>query len=271
MKRCTEYISLAFGRAILWTCLSLLVSAYAAESKAEGGAKMTKPMNAANKSVGADDKVDVSELENKYWSAKDTDFGVVQNRLYSKANRLSVYGNIGTLVNDPWNQGYVYGGGVGYYISDRLGFEFNYELVDSSDNKALKKLSQQAGYPNNNKVKDYIGGSVVWVPFYAKMSVMNWRIIYFDMSFGVGAGMQNYQQQMDTGNITRSTTAVAFDVAQQFYLTRNFALRIDLRNRWYRADTAWFNSNSAILAGSRTASTDTENTTTISMGLTVLF
>jgi hypothetical protein len=37
---------------------------------------------------GASEKVDVTDLEKKYWASKDTDFSVVQNRVYSKAFML---------------------------------------------------------------------------------------------------------------------------------------------------------------------------------------
>jgi hypothetical protein len=44
----------------------------------------------ASPSPNPDKKVDISDLENRYWTAKDTEFSVVQNRLYTKAKRFSV-------------------------------------------------------------------------------------------------------------------------------------------------------------------------------------
>src|ERR1700731_3336923 len=53
-----------------------------------------------------DDKVDISDLENKYWAPKDTDFSVVQNRTYTKAHRFALSALIGPIVNDPYSTGY---------------------------------------------------------------------------------------------------------------------------------------------------------------------
>ncbi len=48
------------------------------------------PAPIETKAVKADDKVDISDLESKYWAPKDTDFSVVQNRTYSKDNRFMI-------------------------------------------------------------------------------------------------------------------------------------------------------------------------------------
>lgn len=219
----------------------------------------------------AADKIDVTDLENKYWAAKDTDFSVVQNRLYSKARRFSLSGMYGTLVNDPWNEGAAYGGSLAYYFNERWGIETSYSQLESRDNKGTQKLAQQGGLPNYNKMKTFYGGSLVWVPLYAKMSLLNWTIIYFDMSFALGGGVQEYQQQRDDGAATKTTPAVTFDVTQTFFLSKYIAFRLDLKNRWYREETAWYRSSSAATAGTRTVSTDTNNTTLLMLGLTLLY
>jgi uncharacterized lipoprotein NlpE involved in copper resistance len=43
-----------------------------------------------SKSSKKDDKVDVKDLEERYWTAKDTEFKVVQNRLYTKEKKFSL-------------------------------------------------------------------------------------------------------------------------------------------------------------------------------------
>jgi outer membrane beta-barrel protein len=253
--------------------------AFAPAAFAQGPTKAPAPKPAAPAAAPApgaqapsDDKIDVSDLENKYWAAKDTDFNVVQNRVYSKAHRFGLSGMYGSMVNDPWSEGQAYGGSLAYYFSDRYCIAAEYTMVDSKDNKAVKQLGGiQGAYPNNNKVKGYYGASFVWVPFYAKMSFLASTIIYFDMSFALGGGMQDYQQQRDDGNITKSTPALAFDITQHFFLSKYLAIRVDLKNRWYRDETAWYRTSSAVAAGSRTVSTDTDNTTLLMVGLTLLY
>src|SRR5665213_1189165 len=51
----------------------------------------------------ADEKVDISDLENKYWAPKDTDFSVVQNRTYSKEHRWFFSAQYGIPVSDSYS------------------------------------------------------------------------------------------------------------------------------------------------------------------------
>ena len=71
----------------------------------------------ADAPAGASDKVDVTDLEKKYWASKDTDFSVVQNRVYSKANRFALTAQYGFLINDQWSDGPKFAGSLGYYFS----------------------------------------------------------------------------------------------------------------------------------------------------------
>jgi outer membrane beta-barrel protein len=245
-------------------------SAYGAESAQRGPAAQK---NSQAQAAPADaDKVDISDLERKYWSTKDTDFNVVQNRLYSKAGRFSVSADYGILVNDPWSNGQVYGGDIAYYPSDRWGVEASYEYINCQDNNATQKLiSAKGARPDNNRLNGYFGVSAVWVPFYAKMSVMNASIMYFDMQFSLGAGLQSYAQQIDTGANTKQSPAVELDVSQHFFVTKNLAVRIDLKNRWYSEEVVYFSTTSAQLAGTRVISNNVSNATILTAGLTFLF
>src|SRR5687768_12565721 len=65
------------------------------------------------------DKLDVQKLEQKYWSAKDDDFTVVQNRTFSKAKRWYLNTAYGVPINDPFSTGSILGLNVGYYFTER--------------------------------------------------------------------------------------------------------------------------------------------------------
>ena len=180
-----------FVRALLLSTILVLVSA---EAMAQG----TQPVSQAS----GEDKVDVSDLEKKYWAAKDSDFNVVQNRLYSKAKKFELSLAYGSMLNDPWTNGKSYGINLGYYFSERWGVEYVGSNTNTTDNDAVEKLRNQSGFPDHNQVKNFHGLQVQFVPFYAKMSVLSSQIIYFDMSFGLGVGMQNYLQQRENASIS---------------------------------------------------------------------
>lgn len=221
---------------------------------------------------GSEEKVDISDLEKKYWSTKDTDFNVVQNRLYSKSGRLLLSANFGTLINDPWSTGQAYGGSAAYYLSEHFGIEGIFDYVNSTDNTASQRLITKGAYPDNNKINQFFGVNFLWAPVYAKMSLMSSTIIYFDMQFGLGAGFQSYVQQRDDGNQTKQAAAVELDVTQHFYLSKHFAIRIDFKNRWYQDEVVYYRATSAALnGGNRTVSNNVDNTTLLMGGLTFMF
>ncbi|MEO0335372.1 MAG: hypothetical protein AAF202_03205, partial [Pseudomonadota bacterium] len=79
------------SKAIIVGCSALIMGSYAQVAQAQG----QKAKEEKKKTAG--DRVDISDLENKYWAPKDTDFKVVQNRLYTKEKRFSLSTGIGIL------------------------------------------------------------------------------------------------------------------------------------------------------------------------------
>lgn len=186
------------------------------------------------------DKVDISDLEKKYWAPKDTDFSVVQNRTYTKAKKVAVSLMAGPLINDPFTEGVNYGLSVNYFFDERHGVELAYvdsgSLTDSNAISGFKKLSGGGVLPDYGRVSSYYGLRYNWVPFYAKMSVLGKKIIYFDMVFSPGLGVTNYQSFHKNGTVEGSSATFSFDVSQYFFISKNIAIRADYRSRWYNED-----------------------------------
>ncbi len=219
-----------------FSTIALLVFA-SMPALAQGNRSPSTPAQASQAPGPNGDKMDVSDLEKKYWAAKDTDFNVVQNRLFSKANRLALTLNYGMYVNEPWSKGPTYGANLNYFFSERYGMELAYTKTDSSDNDSTQSLkTQQNGAPNHSKMKGYYGVGFNWVPFYAKMSFLNSSIVYFDMSVTPGVGMMRYQEQGDDGNVDKTAPAVSVALTQHFFLTKWLALRFDYKNYWYNQE-----------------------------------
>ena len=184
-----------------------------------------------------DDKIDVSGLEKKYWSAKDTDFSVVQNRLFSKAGKFGLSVGYGSLINDSWSDGPTASVDLNYYFSERYGVQLEYMKTNSHDNDASRALaSNQGGVANHNRVEGYYGVGFNWVPFYAKVSVLNSTIIYFDMALTPGIGLTQYDQVVQAGNAHQTTPTVSLDLSQHYFLNKWLAIRVDFKNHWYNQD-----------------------------------
>jgi outer membrane beta-barrel protein len=218
------------------------------------------------------DKLDVTDLEKKYWAAKDTDFSVVQNRTYSKEGRFALTAQYGTLVNDAFSKGPMYNAALTYYFTERHGIELNYMPANLTDSKAVANYRNISGgvAPNHNKVTGYYGVTYNWVPIYAKVSLLNKKIVYFDMAISPGIGVVNYESQIDyfsEPNIKQSSTALSLDVTQTFFVSRHVALRFDYKNKWFKEKIL----KAATVNHGDQLETGTNNTTSLMFGLQLFY
>ncbi len=259
----------------IYASIMIIAAVTAFHSYGFAQAKPQQPpaVKAAGAAKPESDKLDVSDLEKKYWAAKDTDFSVVQNRTYSKAGRFGLSAAYGTTLNDTWSDGPTYGGILNYYFTDRYGVQIDYTNTQSKDSQATSRLAQtQGGFPNHNKLKQYYGASFNWVPIYAKMSLLNSSIIYFDMAISPGLGVTEYEQQMDIGNARVTAPTASLDISQHFFLNQHLALRVDLKNRWFQEDIMQYRLPVGTSpSSSRKLSSDINYSTILLFGVTVYF
>ncbi|MBL7542500.1 MAG: outer membrane beta-barrel domain-containing protein [Bdellovibrionaceae bacterium] len=193
------------------------------------------------------DKLDIQKLEQKYWSAKDDDFSVIQNRAFPKEKRVYLSANYGVPFNDPNSVGSLTGVNLGYFFNERWGLELGYTNSNFKFNDTVDYFKKEYGVlPDHNTFKSAQTLMAYWVPIYAKMSLMDKKIIYFDMGIGLGVGTTTYEQNSCTVNaVCKSGTGLngitktsqtsshyAFSIMQQFFLTQNWAIRVDLINRF---------------------------------------
>lgn len=193
-----------------------------------------------------DQKVDIQDLEKKYWVPKDTEFKVVQNRTYTKAGRFALTPSYGLLLGDSYSKSSAMSLAFNYYFSERTGLELSYIGMTPINTPLTDAFVSRYGtYPNHGKVRGSFGAGFNWIPIYAKLSLLEKQIIYFDMSFTPGIYMVQYDQQVATGTSTQSVPAIGIDVAQHFYLNKTFAIRMDLKNRLFNEDVKEFSTGAA--------------------------
>lgn len=181
------------------------------------------------------DKIDLQKIENQFWTAKDTDFSVVQNRAFPKENRFYFGYSTGTLINDPFTTAQISRFHAGYYFNERWGIELGQENFSSSDNKSTQFFKNQLSpiYPNYNQLISNQNIGLLFVPFYAKMSFLDRRILYFDMQFNVGVGQKKYSVFMQDGSPNQqSSFGYHFDITQNIFFNKHLALRVDIKNQW---------------------------------------
>lgn len=254
------------------------LSAVAQSKKKTAAQPAAEAAPAGSPAPGAEnsDKLDVSELEQKYWSPKDTDFNVVQNRTYTKAKRFALSAQAGSLINDTYAQSLEMGLTANYYFNERYGVELSYIKSAAKEKKIINAFKDRyATTPSYNLPDSYIGASFNFVPLYAKMSLLDKHILYFDLSIAPGVGLQSYTQKKWNGDIEKSSPAVSIDVTQHVFFSRNFAFRVDFKNRWWKEEVREYfggtNDNNNNFQVDRVLSNDLSNTTELLFGLTFFF
>jgi outer membrane beta-barrel protein len=227
------------------------------------------------------DKVDLKKLEDKYWSSKDDDYAVIQNRTFAKAGKLYLTLGAGPLVNDQFAKSRAFGGMLGYYINEDFGLEASYLGYNSTKSTSVENFNTLAAAgvsPNYNLLKSSMALSMSYTPFYAKMAFMNKAILYFDMGFTLGAGVSSYEQVIfrrdglgnALGEAKESASAPHFEIGvmQQLFLNKNFAFRADIKNSFYSQTIKVYDVGVSGNQNARPEEKKSANDTTIILGLT---
>lgn len=235
-------------------------------------AMMIMPTLSFAQDKGASDKVDLKQLEDKYWAAKDDDLGVVQNRAFTKEKRF--YGSLSTgpLINDEWIVGSINTLSLGYFFNEQWGLELGHKAGALKKNDGVDQIVMRNGLqPDHNIFLSSTSLYGIWVPFYGKMSLLDRKIIYFDMQFALGVGQINYENQLDateTPNVAQTTTGISFDIAQHFFFSNHFAVRVDLKNTWSTQKLKKWRTSGTADPSTRDLSDKGQQDTTFQIGLT---
>ncbi|MGZ3768093.1 MAG: outer membrane beta-barrel domain-containing protein [Bdellovibrio sp.] len=223
---------------------------------------------AETQSERGSDKLDIKKLEQKYWAAKDEDFSVVQNRRYTKANRLFLTFNGGVPINDPAAKGTIFGLQMGYFLNERLGFDLSYQKGNMEDNDTTKQFkSDFQTAPNANFFESSTMLNATYVPLYAKMSFLDTSIIYFDMGISVGLGTTEYSIRKEEGDEKKSAMSYQIGINQQIFFSEHFAIRLDFINKFTNEQKLKY-SNAAAVAPTRDLGIKNVNDTSLLLGLT---
>ncbi len=203
---------------------------------------------AADEKKSSSDKMDLEQLEKKYWSAKDDDYAVVQNRTFTKEHRFYVGVSGGIPINDPYSTGQVVDLSTGYFFNERWGVEYSrsnytYRNNDSTD----QFINAHQTVPNHNVISGSQSVNLIWVPFYAKMSFLNTKIIYFDMGMSAGIGQTSWESQVASGNKSGTAQSYNIDLHQTFFFSKLMAIKVNYRNIFTNETQYQYGSSSASL------------------------
>jgi len=166
------------------------------------------------------------DLYDFLWLDPDKQVYVLQNKFFKKEKTF--YANIGYMkgMSSDFQDTYGIQGAFGYYFNETWAVEAIYNKYSNSDNDAftnLKEINQSV--PFIRKPLSSYGVLAIWSPFYGKINTFN-KIIYFDWSFGFGAGTLNTKSNKDT--VSSSSTANNFADENYTTLMEKTALRFHI-------------------------------------------
>jgi len=167
--------------------------------------------------------LEVEKVKEKYWAqGEESQLGVVQNRTYSKAGKISLGLIGGRATDDPFLSTTAYGLNVGYNFSEFWGASLVGMKYAVSPSNALKTLRAGGKEANTVAPEHYLGAEATGSFLYGKLSLLGASIIYYDMHVTAGGGITKTEN--DSAALTTS-----LGIGQRFYLTKSLSLRMDYR------------------------------------------
>jgi len=175
------------------------------------------------------------------WLDPEKKIYVVQNRKYTKGGKLELALTGGFGIGEPYRTRRTIMPRLFYYINEQFGVGAFMGFNSSSENTnvdALKLVSNRK--PAVRDIQNMVGGSFMWIPFYGKINMFN-QILYLDWHIEAGVGQVASELDLNTtfaGNPNVNETShfsYHWGTGQKFFITRNFAARLDLLAVYYKA------------------------------------
>lgn len=173
------------------------------------------------------------------WLDPEKKIYVLQNRRYTKANKVMLSMMAGPGFSNPYRSTLSIEPRAAYYISEDLGFEVFYDKTINSANNTYNALAATGTnvFPVIREIQSEVGFLVHWAPFYAKINVFN-SILYFDWYFegGLGSltsGVTTSKNSTDFSN--QNEMSFFLGTGHQFHLNDRFTVRLDFMGTYYQA------------------------------------
>ncbi|MBT3234894.1 MAG: outer membrane beta-barrel domain-containing protein [Bdellovibrionales bacterium] len=182
------------------------------------------------------------------WLDQDKEVYVLQNRKFRKRGKVFLHVGGGMTTSGSFVDAYAAQVRATHFFMEDWGMEFLYAKTESTENSSAKSVRNNGGgsgsVPFRRMVNSYMGGMVIWSPFYAKVNTFN-KIVYLDWLLGVGLAKleetNNREELIGTLNPqfqTESHTALIWGTGLKFFINRSFDVRMDLTVMHYQAQKA---------------------------------
>jgi outer membrane beta-barrel protein len=203
-----------------------------------------------------------SSLYNFSWLDKDKEIYVLQNRKFRKDGQVYIGGNAGKTLSGAFINAYGVSARAGYFFREDWGIELVYGKGMGEENNTAKGIREQGTVPYYRKVDSYLGGMLMWSPFYSKINAFN-KIFYYDWLFGAGVtnittkdNRARFINQNNSTLTSETSVGLIWTTGMRFYIDEHWSARLDFTGMNWRADrygkptgastvqkkTDWFNN-----------------------------
>lgn len=162
-----------------------------------------------------------------------SDLAVIQKKYMPKTNRMQFYGGIDFLANNPFFDSFGFNGRASFFFTESFGIELNYWKHSPSRRSVATELESKHNITTKTLLSSlsFKGASLVLVPFYGKVSLLDRRIIPFDFYFSLGGGLT------ETSYLDKEAKSLHVGLGQIFSINKSVAWRWDLSHVSYKART----------------------------------
>ncbi len=171
-------------------------------------------------------KLNISDYSNIISESSYNDYSIVQRNYMPKSSRTQFKLGISSVTNDVFysNMGFALGGA--YHFNESWGAGVNAIFLNSNRNSYAQNIKdvQAVNIENLVTIKGAYGLSAFFTPIYGKWSLVNQKVIPFEMYIQGGIA-----QITNQSNAT--TSAMTGGLGQLISLTRSSALDININ--WY--------------------------------------
>jgi outer membrane beta-barrel protein len=208
------------------------------------------------------------------WLDNDKEIYVLQNRKFRKDGKLYVGGTAAYNLNQAFLNAYGGTFRAGYFFTEDWGLEFIYGKYSNSENDTAKGVREQSTVPFYRQIDSFMGGMLMWSPFYSKINTFN-KVFYFDWMFGVGLGSITTKDNRnkfdsfaaDVNALTEeSSIGGIWNTGFRFYISESWSIRLDLTGQVYKAD-----KTKKVDTGPVTKTSKLFNTYDVGLGLNYAF
>lgn len=192
-----------------------------------------------------------------------SDISVIQRRYMPKTNRFQLYGGVDFLTNNPFFDSYGFNGRFSFFFTESLGLEIGFWSHSVSPKTITSDLHSKHGITTKTMLSSlgYLGASLIYAPFYGKMTFLDKFIIPYDLYFSVGGGTTQ------TSYIDKSAPSIHLGTGEIFSINKSFAWRWDLSYITYTAVVPEVIEGDVMKPGKKQALSDLY----LGIGLTILF